>query len=165
MMKNIFLLSALLFLSGCPATLNLPMPVESNVQKIFTYDYSIPDTPKKTLFSRARNLFAESYGDSRVVFRVEDESEGLLIGKGLSSWFLLQSYCYTGYNIRFAAKDNKARLQLEVLEGAPPESHCKGWPMPSEDGYKEMVSNFESFSARMDQALRGKGTVDNFKNF
>ncbi|ONF99865.1 hypothetical protein BWQ95_23825 [Aeromonas hydrophila] len=53
-----------------------------------TYDYNIPNTNKDVLFKRARNHFATVYGDSRSVIRVQDEAEGLIIGKGAIDWKL-----------------------------------------------------------------------------
>ena len=155
-MKKIFLITLLLasfILYGCAGGM-----VSQNVQREFTYDYAINGKTKIELWKNARNYFAESYGDSRAVFRIMDEQDGTIIGKGLIGWKLIATErCHTEYHVRFAAKDNKARLQFELIEGAPPLSKCFGWPRPSENGYEEIVMQFNATSKELKNALMGAG--------
>lgn len=159
--------------SGCIAPMDFKVPdaLPANAQTKFTYDYQIPDTPKKVLWKRARDYFAGAYGDSRSVFRVMDEIDGTIIGKGSSSWLFgeatspYSSTCYSDYHIRFAAKDNKARLQLEIINSAPAISPCKGWPLPSKQGYEVMKQSFNANSQALKNALEGKGASSDLKSF
>lgn len=136
-----------------------------NVQREFTYDYAIQGKTQADLWKNARNYFAESYGDSRAVFRIMDEQDGTIIGKGLATWMLATNTCYTEYHIRFAAKDDKARLQFELIEGVPPLTQCKGWPWPSESGYENIVTQFNATSKELKNALMGKGSSSKLKDF
>jgi len=139
-------------------------PASKNVQREFTYDYVINGKSKSELWKNARNYFAEAYGDSRAVFRIMDEQDGTIIGKGTVSWKLFDS-CYTDYHVRFAAKDNKARLQFELIEGVPPLSPCTGWAWPTQSGYDEIVAKFNATSKELENALMGKGSSSKLKNF
>ncbi len=163
-----------LLVSGCmPAYdfFKVPDQLPSNAQTEFTYDYQITNTSKNELWKRARDYFAGAYGDSRSVFRVMDEKDGTIIGKGTSSWLLggasnpYSTTCYSDYHIRFAAKDNKARLQLEIINSVPATSSCKGWPLPSKQGYADMRQSFNAINQNLKNALEGKGSSSDLKNF
>ena len=160
--KLIFIsVGAVLFLSGC-AGLEF---ADRNAQREFTFDYVIENKSKSELWRNARDYFAESYGDSRAVFRIMDEKDGTIIGRGTASWSLVGSRCCTDYHVRFAAKDNKARLQFEIIEGVPSYSSCKGWPWPSRSGYQQIVSSFYSTRDALRNALEGKGSDSKLKDF
>jgi hypothetical protein len=152
----IFLLSII----GCAGI----QPIKDNVQKEFTYDYVVDGKTKSELWKNARNYFAAVYGDFTQVARVMDENEGTIIGKGLAPWYLLGNKCGHEYHIRFMAKDGKARLQLELIPGVPPLSDCTGYPLPSEDGYQEIIKQFKEISLELEKALKGesKSTLNNF---
>ncbi|RUO58520.1 hypothetical protein CWE25_02435 [Idiomarina fontislapidosi] len=137
---------------------------ESNPTK-FTYDYKDLNATKDEIFSRARNFLATNYGDTNEVLRVVDAKEGIIIGRGSSPWYIMTNSCSTEHNVKFAAKDNKARLQFELIQGAPAYSGCQGWAMPTEQGYQTIKSDFNAFSERLEQALKGEGKNSDFNNF
>ncbi|EOX1508754.1 DUF4468 domain-containing protein [Vibrio cholerae] len=111
-----------------------------------TYTFLDLKGDKGELRKKARNHIATVYGDSKEVMRVEDESEGSLIGKGLVQWKIIDSaispYCYSSYDIRFLAKDGRARLQLELLPGVPAGSECVAWTLPSKYGCDQVLTKF-----------------------
>src|SRR5690606_4851272 len=122
-------------LTGCAAPQMGPgaTMVTEDVLQPHTYDYNISSATKDVLFQRARDYFATSFGDSRSVIRVQDEGEGLILGKGAAQWSVHPASspypvlsCYSEYDVRFMAKDGKARLQVELIRGAPSYSVCSG---------------------------------------
>lgn len=154
---NVFLFIFILALVGCVGL----VPADKNVQRKFVYDYTVDSVKKDELWTRARNYFAVTYGDSRSVLHVVDKDAGVLIGKGAVSWVLMANMCVTEYHVQFQSKDNKARLQLEIIEGVPAYSQCTGWPWPSDTGYLKILENFNSISKGLDQALKqGSGLSD-----
>ncbi|MDD9305316.1 DUF4468 domain-containing protein [Aeromonas caviae] len=172
LMTQTMLVSAVsLFISGCAVGPDLTTISSSDIKPV-TYDYSIPGASKEQLFKRARDHFATVYGDSRSVIRVEDEKEGLILGKGAVDWNLATGSpvipymsCVASYNIRFLAKDAKARLQIELIEGAPAFSQCSGWPLPTITAYKEILASFDGTSEGVKTALNGLGEESTFKDF
>lgn len=155
-------------ISGC-VTYAQTEALPSGAKTEFTYDYDVPVTDKVELWKRARDYFAGVYGDSRSVFRVMDQDDGTIIGKGSASWLIgnppYTVACSTDYHIRFAAKDNKARLQLSIINGVPVASSCTGWPLPTKVGYQEIVASFSSLSNALESALNGGGASNDFKDF
>ena len=149
-------------MGACSSTGSSIRPADKNVQSVFTYDYEIANTSSKELLTRARDHLAKVYGDSNSVLKVQDKDSATLIGKGAATWTLMLNNCSSQYSFQFLAKDNKARLQLELLYGAPTYSQCSGWDWPSESGYKEVVQHFEIISAELGKALSKK---DDFANF
>jgi len=143
------------------------MPADLNAQKEFTYDFLVKGKSQTELWRNAQYFFAENYGDSRAVFRVNDEKDGTIIGRGSAPWTLnaFAPTCYTDYHIRFAVKNEKARLQLELIEGVPPGSPCSAWPWPTTDGYEQIVSSLKGAAQRLDAALKGDAPATKFKNF
>jgi hypothetical protein len=138
-------------------------PASKDVQRTFTYDYSAADVSREELWVRARDYFATTFGDSRSVLRVQDKEETTLIGKGVASWKLIGSErCFNDYHLKFMSKDGRARLELELIEGVPSYSTCSGWPWPSQSGYEEIVSGFESFSAGLGGALNKESSFSDF---
>ena len=139
-------------ISGYVSTPTLT-PLSDTAERNFTYDYEIQNTTKSALWERARDYFAGAYGDSRSVFRVMDEEEGSIIGKGSATWpissSLSQVSCSTDYHIRFIAKDNKARLHMELIEGVPVGSECSGWPLPSQEGYEKIIQSFNAIRRQL----------------
>ncbi len=153
-------------LFGCAT--DIPMDRLPNETKTtFTYNYEIESVNQSNLWKRARDYFAGAYGDSRSVFRVMDENEGTIIGKGSSSWLVGNSMhaitCFTDYHIRFIAKDNKARLQLEIINEVQAASPCKGWPLPSKQGFELIAKSFDDSSKALEKALNGGGSSNEFK--
>lgn len=141
-------------------------PTAINATREFTYDFSVKGKLQPELWRNARDFFAETYGDSRAVFRVMDEKDGTIIGRGTASWILVNSaLCYTDYYVRFAAKDEKARLQFEIIEGVPALSTCVGWPLPSVSGYDSMVLSFQNASKGLESALKGNSSTGKLKDF
>ena len=170
--KNALALFALaFFLSGCISSPKVEPMIANDKQLLFTYDFKVTSTDKNLLWKRARDYFASSYGDFRSVFTVMDEEDGTLIGKAITHWNLYTSagsysqtfQCSLNYHIRFIAKDNKARLQLEIIDGAPITSSCGGWKLPTEKGYKEVVDSFNLNAKSVEKALNGKGAFNDFK--
>lgn len=100
-------LTAMAVASVLPGCVSIPEAESISYEKItpVTYDYTIKDTSRSTLWQRARSHFATVYGDSRSVIRLEDEGEGLIIGKGAVSWHVYKNIvnpiCSSEYNIRF----------------------------------------------------------------
>lgn len=101
--------------------------------------------------------------------RVEDESEGSLIGKGLVQWKMIDSaispYCYSSYDIRFLAKDGKARLQLELLSGVPAGSECVAWTLPSKYGYDQILVKFGLMAKTFETILRSEDSIGGINDF
>lgn len=161
-MKTTLIAALALFgLSGCAGM----YPADRNAQKEFTSDFYVPGKTKIEIWRNARDFFSETYGDSRSVFRVMDEADGTLIGKALVSWSYAGNSCTTEYHIRFAAKDGKARLQLELIYGVPSLSTCSAWPWPSADGYAEIVRSFDRMAENTEVALKGSASTDKLKDF
>ena len=136
--------------------------------KPFTYDFKMPNIGKNELYVRARDYIATVYGDSRSVIRVQDQENGTIIGKGVVDWrfkagSLIQ--CSSNYNIRFMAKDYKARLQLELIKGAAAFSRCKGWKLPTVTGYNKIKVSFDSIAQGVEKAIKGEGSIQKFKDF
>lgn len=170
-MKNhIFFLTSLLLIQGCATDPNSPdYPISQMDIKAQTYTYTDLSGSKTEIWKAARNHLATAYGDSKSVLRVEDENDGTLIGKGLVQWKMLTTtlspYCYSEYDIRFVAKDNKARLQLELLPGAPSLSECVAWSLPSRYGYDQILEKFAMISDQLESSLNGKGKLESMNNF
>lgn len=161
-----------ILITGCAATHD-PSYTKITTQEIkpITYDYAIPNTSKKDLFNRARDHFATVYGDSRSVIRVQDLESGMILGKGVidwklstGSWLIPYINCSSSYDVRFVAKENKARLQLELVQGIVPGSECR-WDLPTVSGYKEIQTSFNAISTSLEKALNGQGNVESLKNF
>lgn len=160
--KIIYSAIMLFFLSGCAglATADRDLPRE------FTYDYQISNSSQVEIWKTARDFFAHSYGDSRSVFRVMDETDGTILGRATASWVVIDNNtCFTDYHIRFAAKNNKARLQLEIIEGVPAHSPCIGRPWPTVNGYDEITKGFNTLSKSLESALSGNSASKKLKDF
>ncbi len=152
----------LIIVTGCVSV----QPLKSDVQKLFTYDYQILGQSQNELWKRARDYMATQFGDSRSVIRVMDEKDGTILGKGMITWPLVgTARCPSEYHFRFAAKEAKARLQLEIINGVPAYSDCVGWPLPSESGYTHVVSSFNAIAKDLENSLNGKGATTNLKDF
>jgi len=169
--KILLPLFSLLFLSGCSSynipKVPIPEPISSDTQMVFTYNFDVPSTKKSLLWKRARDYFAGSYGDFRSVFSVMDKEDGTLIGNAVTNWYLFSgtpyvAKCSTKYHVRFVANNNKARLQLEIINGAPATSGC-GWDLPTEKGYKKIVGSFALNAKAVEKALNGEGASNTFK--
>ncbi|MEA9438560.1 DUF4468 domain-containing protein [Aeromonas caviae] len=168
LMGACFILCFGAFIGGCATGPELTQISSSDIKPV-TFDYNIPNASKNVLFTRARDHFATVYGDSRSVIRVQDENDGVIIGKGAIEWKvpvgLVSLSCHSEYNIRFMAKDAKARLQMELIVGAPTYSQCTGWDRPTITAYKEVLTSFDNTSKNLDAALNGLGDGNSFKDF
>jgi hypothetical protein len=162
-MKNVTAALLVATLCGCVGL----TPMRRDVQREFTFDYSVPSKAQVDIWRAARDFFAEAYGDSRAVFRVMDESDGTIIGRGIEQWNLswTGNVCSTEYHVRFAAKEGKARLQLELIDGVPAGSECSGWPWPTEQGYSDIVASFNEAAKMLEAALLGHGSTKKLKDF
>jgi hypothetical protein len=131
----------------------------------------VPGKSQQELYRSARNYLATAYVDSRAVARVEDESQGTIIGKGVVNWnyrtdesLLPTVPCSSSYDVIFIAKEGRARLQLTFKEGAMSITSCNVTLPPKRD-YPQIVNQFEAMAAGMEQALNGQGAVDKARNF
>ena len=168
-MKRVFALTVLaLSIQGCVSTPE-NSPISKEELKVKTYTYTNLNGDKELIWQKARNYLASTYNNSNAILRVSDEETGTLIGKGAFKWKLLDQfgspYCLSDYQIRFIAKDSKARLQLELLEGVPPLSECLGWPLPSGYGYQQIMSEFDGISTGLETSLRGEGKIESMSDF
>jgi hypothetical protein len=169
-LTHVSLFVLIFFLVGCASMIppeRLPITTE---KRDFIYDFKVPGKSKTELFNNARNYLATSYGNSKDVTRVEDEKEGTIIGKAVSEWkFSTNDWmiphvpCYSRYNIFFVAKDEKARLQLSLLEGTVLPS-C-GWRLPPKQDYPQIVDQFNTIANDLKSALEGSSTIERLKNF
>ncbi len=143
-------------------------PVGDDVSMVFDYRYQVPGVDKSTLWRRGRDYLATAYGDSREVVRVQDEQAGTIIGKGRTLWTtsvgISMLVCPIEYNIRFAAKDGKARLVIEYIEGIPPGSTCQ-WTRPTQEGYQQLALFAKSISDDLETALRGDSGSSSLTDF
>ena len=158
----------ILILSGCVPFFPDMTLAPRDAQREFTYDFVVAGKSKSEIWKSARDFFAETYGDSRAVFRVMDEQDGTIIGRGASGWSLFEassSTCVTDYHVRFAAKDNKARLQFEIIEGVPPHSPCTGWPWPTQKGYDAITQSFAGTASSLNVVLLGQSPGGKLKDF
>lgn len=153
-------------LSGCVNDMAFaPMTDE---QRVFIYDYHAPGKTKKEIFKSARNFLATAYGDSKAIGRVEDEEEGLIIAKAVTTWHMNTGVivvpCVSGYNIQFIAKDDKARLQLTITKALQPTTQC-GWTEPSKQGYPTVVENLNTTATELGNAIAGRSDIEKLKDF
>lgn len=166
LVKIVFISS---FLSGCISISPEKLPI-TNEKRDFIYDFEIQGQSKIELFKSARNYLATSYGDSKDVSRIEDETEGTIIGKAVTQWkrttgdwMIPYMPCYSRYNIFFVAKQEKARLQLSLVEGAVMPS-C-GWNLPPKQDYPQIVAQFNIIAQELESALNGNSEINKLKNF
>ena len=171
MKKSSIITSTLLVvgISGCAAVPAENMPITTEKRE-FIYDFSIPGKVKKEIFKNARNYIATSFVDSKEVSRVEDEEQGIIIGKAISKWnmstdsFLIPYMaCYSKYDINFIAKDGKARLRIFLVEGALPP--CTGWPLPPKRDYPQIVTQFNDVAKGLEEALKGNSAINKLSDF
>lgn len=159
---KILSLIALILMTGCKSL----GPIDSSVERTFTYDYKVTNKSKTDLYTSAFNFIATSYGDSNSVLRVTDKEGGLIIGKGISKWHELGTDRITPHNFKFLAKDGRARLQMSIpgtaqaIAGALPL-----WPLPTPGGYRQIVKQFNAFSKALEAELKGESESADFSNF
>lgn len=133
-----------LAISGCATKSGSPMT--------FTYEYDVPGIDQERLWVRARNHFAELYGDIRAVMRVEDRQEALLLGQGSARWMLFLTECNTDYYIRFQSRNDYARLQMQIIPEARSNA-CAGYDIPTSSAYDGITSMFDSISEGLETSL------------
>lgn len=159
---KILFLTSLILMTGC-SSLGY---IDSSVDRTFTYDYKVADKSKTDLYTSAFNFIATSYNDSNSVLKVSDKEGGLIIGKGMSKWYEFGTNRRTPHDFKFLAKDGRARLQISIpgtaqaVNGAIPL-----WPLPTPGGYKQMVSQFNSFSKNLESELQGESESSDFSDF
>ncbi|MDH6185479.1 hypothetical protein H4V98_002863 [Polaromonas sp. CG_23.6] len=168
-MKRVIASAMVLALMGCVTIPLDQMPITTEKRE-FTYEYAAPGKSKKELFKDAKNYFAMSYGNSKEVSRLEDQDQGTIIGKAVAEWNLSNNSlliphipCASNYNIIFIAKDERARLQLTLVEGAPMLS-C-GWTSPPKRDYPQIVEQFNRIADGVGSAIKNQSAVDRLKNF
>ena len=154
-------------LAGCATQSPEKMPITTE-QREFVYEYSAAKS-KQELFKVARNYFALAAGDSKEITRVEDETEGTIIGKGNISWNYTTGSpvvpaipCASRASLIFIAKDGRARLQMRLEEGAVPEAQC-GWHLPPKQDYPQVVASFNRMAKGLESAINGDSAVDRLK--
>jgi len=170
-MRIAITLACLMGLTGCAAMIPPDLMPITEEKREFTYDYAVPGKSQEELYRSARNYLATAYRDSRAVTRVDDESQGTIIGKGIAPWnfsppsaMMPASPCSSFYDVIFIAKEGRARLQLTLKEGSPNSPACN-WPLPPKRGYTQIVNQFNDMSAGLEKALNGQGAVDKLRNF
>ncbi|OLQ94581.1 hypothetical protein BIY21_08565 [Vibrio ponticus] len=95
--------------------------------------------------------------------RVLDRDSAMILGKAGVKWTLSGfGSCYSEYNLKFQAKDGKARLQYELLYGAAPYSECTGWPWPIVTGYEEVKTEFNDSAQKLEDYLRSEDSFSDF---
>lgn len=164
--------AAALLLTGCISATLPPekMPITTEKRE-FLYDYSVPGASKDQLYTRANDYLAVSYIDSKSVSRVEDKERGTIIAKAVTPWKFttdtpLMPYvmCYQNYNIVVIAKDDRARLQLTMVDGPRVTSSC-GWTLPPQRDYPQIVSQFEDIAKGFGEALKGNSNIEKIRDF
>ena len=165
---KILLVISALIVTGCAVSSKTNKSKEP-MQSTFTYNYEVKEKIKPDLWRSARDYFASAYGDSRSVFRVMDKKDGTIIGQGTLAWsrqVLLAHYnCSINYHIRFIAKDNKARLQFELIDNPSSESSCDGYSLPIAKGHEKIKKEFSSIDNQLKLALQNKDAMSDFKSF
>lgn len=162
MWKQIILLTGIACVSGCASM----SPMENKKSLLeYTYDYQVPNKSKLEIWKGARDYIAQAFVSGKSVVQSEDSDDGTIYGNGIATWDLVTNQCLTAYQLRFAAKDGKARLQLEIERGVPAGSQCVGWPLPSRSGHAEIVRQFSIISRGLGDALNGKGGDASLKDF
>lgn len=157
------LLACLTLMTGCVSL----QPIDSTVERVFTYDYQIPDKSKSDIYTAAFNFIALNYNDSKSVLRVTDAKNGLIIGKGVSVWQELGTNRHTPHDIMFAAKEGRARLQITIA-GTAQASAIGGvyvWPLPTPGGYNQMVEQFNNLSNKLENELKDNSDLSKFIDF
>lgn len=151
-MIKIIACSILAILSGC---VEMNTVDESKYQREYVFDYTVPGKSKAEIFKTARDSLAMSYGDSNKVFRVLDENDGTIIGKGIVKWQIASgftTYCAYDYNIKFMSKDNRGRLQL-TIGGLSNLQDCKAWDIPSVYGNEQISDQMNEIGTLLGKAL------------
>lgn len=132
------------------------MPSNGNTQKVFIYDFTVKGKSQADLWQNALLFFTEDYVDDSIDLSVMDANEGVIIGRGSAPWKfgVYDPNCLIDYNVRFAAKNEMAQLQFELIEGVPAGSPCTIWPWPSSDGYHQVLLYLNSAANKLDAALK-----------
>ncbi|PQJ89225.1 hypothetical protein [Aliivibrio sifiae] len=156
--QSVVLILATLF-SGCSTQLSpFDSPITVFDIEAQTFTYSGLNGKEAALWEKARRHITLAYGKNQPILRVENKASGTLLGKGVVRWKSPSSLdsveCYSEYDIRFMARDHKARLQLTLLPGVPTLSGCENWGLPSQFGYEQILNKFELMSDSLHSVLR-----------
>lgn len=142
------------FLTAC-ASSRLTQISDSEIQPM-EYVYENLDGNRTEIFKRARDFFAESFGDSTSVVRVSDVEQGKYIGKGVVSWVLSTGMvsvpCASNYTLKFLSKDGRAKLEITLNKGIVAGHSCR-WDKPTVDGYSEVTAEFDRISSQLKKYL------------
>lgn len=152
----IIVLIASSILVGCTHLTPLELPILRSDIQTQTYTYNELNGKQDELWEKARKHIHTEYGQGEPVIRVANQMNGTLLGKGVVSWTIspeTQLYCYSEYDFRLMARNNKARFQLKLLPGVLTKSNCEGRELPSQYGYKQIIDKFDLMSDRLERAL------------
>ncbi|MUK62981.1 hypothetical protein GNP81_06095 [Aliivibrio fischeri] len=148
-----------LFLNGCSSSDPLTMQIDPVNVKAQMYTYTDLNKNQSELWEITHQYLMNHYEQHQTEIRVMDRANASFIGKGIVKWKISPTeplYCYSAYDFRFMARDNKARLQLKLLPGVPSLSGCHDWELPSEYGYKQILDKFEAISTQLNHELIGE---------
>lgn len=150
----------MILLTGCSTHLDpFDEPISIFDIQPQTFTYTALNNQQDVLWEKARRHIISTYGKSQPILRVENESSGTLLGKGIVRWKVSVSttnktYCNSEYDIRFMSRDNKARLQLLLLPNVFGDSECDDLTLPSKYGYQQIRNKFELMSNNLEFVLR-----------
>ena len=136
--------------------------ISDEVQLIFTYDYVVENADAEELFNRAGEYFSLSFNDFKEVNRTSSLTTRTIIGKALIAWSFSVLECYTQYDIKFATKDSKARLQLTLKKTPSIVSNCGAYDLPSNEGYEKILTDFTYLSSGLEDALSADASWKDF---
>lgn len=143
-------------LVGCTHLTPLELPILASDIQPQTYTYNELNAKQNVLWGKARKHILKMYGQSQPVIRVANQTNGTLIGKGVIGWKTSPTnelYCYSEYDFRLMARDNKARFQLQLIPGVLTKSSCENRELPSQYGYKQIIDQFDAMSDKLEIAL------------
>lgn len=161
--KSLMMITSIVLMSACQSL----GPISADTKREFVFDYQVPGKSKDELYASALTFIAMSYGDSNSVLKITDKDGGLIAGKGMSVWSEIGTNRHTPHEIKFMAKDGKARLQLSIPGTAQP-SAIGGvyiWPLPTPGGYNQVVQQFNDFSIALEKELQGSSKSSSFSDF
>ena len=136
--------------------------ISDEAQLTFTYDYVVENADAEKLFTRANEYFSLSFNDFKEVNRTSSLTTRTIIGKALIPWSFSVLECYTQYDIKFATKDSKARLQLTLKKTPAIVSNCGAYDLPSNEGYEKILTDFTYLSSGLEDALSADSSWKDF---
>lgn len=81
------------------------------------------------LYIRARSWFVNTFNDANAVLQMDDKEDGIIMGKGATKYdagnIITGPFpMYLHYTININVKNNKWRIQIYDIYGAPPRSEA-----------------------------------------